>query len=127
MEKKILVVDDELLIRRLFEEAFSSRGYTVKTAESGEEALEILEKESIHVIFLDLNMPGMNGMEVCRRIKSSNPMAIIHAVTGYASLFEIHACREAGFDDYFIKPVALEDLFAAAEGAFEKFERWKKR
>jgi CheY-like chemotaxis protein len=127
MEKKILVVDDELLIRKLFEEAFSSIGYTVRTAESGEDALKILDKESIHVIFLDLNMPGMNGMELCRRIRNLNPMAIIHAVTGYASLFEIHACREAGFDDYFIKPVALEELFKAAESAFDKFDRWRKR
>ena len=82
MEKKILVVDDEEMLRTLFEDAFTSAGYTVRSAAGGEEALGILEKEDIHVMFLDLNMPGMNGIELCRRIRKMNAMAVIHAVTG---------------------------------------------
>jgi CheY-like chemotaxis protein len=126
-EKKILVVDDEKLIRDLFEQAFTRAGYAVQTVESAEDALEVMKKTPISVLFLDLNLPGMNGIELCRQISKNWPMAISHAVTGYASLFEIHDCREAGFEDYFTKPVNLSDLLAAAEHAFKKLERWKER
>lgn len=128
MEKKeILFVDDEKAILYLFEQAFKEAGYKVRTAESAEQALDILAEEYYPVIFLDLNLPGMNGVELCKRIKKDKPLAIIYAVTGYASLFELLDCREAGFDDYFTKPVNLKTLFKAAESAFEKIGRWKKK
>ena len=125
--RKILVVDDEEAIRNLFEQAFSRDAYKVRTAESAEEALELLKDEKIQVMFLDLNMPGMNGIDLCKEIRKDFPMAIIHAVTGYSSLFELADCREAGFDDYFTKPVNLTALQKAAKDAFEKLDRWKKR
>jgi DNA-binding response OmpR family regulator len=78
-------------------------------------------------MFLDLNLPGMNGMDLCRRIKKDKPMAIVFAVTGYASLFELVDCREAGFDDYFKKPVDMKSLVKAANDAFERIDRWKKK
>ena len=124
-EKKILVVDDEVFIREVFKEFYRKAGYLVQTAEDGEEALAVLEQESIEVIFLDLRMPGMNGVDLCRRIREKNPIACIYAVTGNASLFELAECREAGFDDYFTKPVNPEILLKAAEDAFEKITRWK--
>ena len=126
-EKKILVVDDEVHVRDMLEQAFSKAGYTVRLAESAEETLDILKDEKIQVMFLDLKLPGMNGLKLCRKIRKDFPIAIIHAITGYASLFEPADCREAGFDDYFIKPVDLEVLFKAAQDAFEKIDRWKKR
>ena len=125
--RKILVVDDEEAIRNLFEQAFSRDGYKVRSAESAEEALELLKGEKIQVMFLDLNMPGMNGVDLCKEIRKDFPMAIIHAVTGYSSLFELADCREAGFDDYFTKPADLKILLRAAQDAFEKIDRWKKR
>ncbi len=125
--RKILVVDDEKAIRNLFEQAIRRDGYNVRTAESAEEALELLKGEKIQVMFLDLNMPGMNGIDLCKEIRKDFPMAIIHAVTGYSSLFELADCREAGFDDYFTKPVNLTGLQEAAKDAFEKLDRWKKR
>jgi DNA-binding response OmpR family regulator len=126
-EKKILVVDDEVHIRDMLGKAFSKAGYTVRLAESAEETLDILKDDKIQVMFLDLKLPGMNGLKLCRKIRKEFPIAIIHAITGYASLFELADCREAGFDDYFIKPVDLEVLFKAAQDAFEKIDRWKKR
>ena len=125
--RKLLVVDDEESIRDVLKQLFSRSGYTVWLAESGEDGLEIALKENVHVIFLDLNLPGMNGVELCRQIRKARPMAIIHAVTGYPSIFELADCREAGFDDYFTKPVTLEWLSRAAQIAFEKIERWKRR
>ena len=127
-DNKILVVDDESAILDLFSQAFSKAGYTVITASSAEDALSILSEKSIHVMFLDLNLPGMNGLDLCREIrKRKGQTPIIHAVTGYSSLFELSDCREAGFDDYFTKPVDLKLLVKAAGNAFDKIHRWKKR
>ena len=126
LKKKILVTDDEKAILMLFEKAFSRKGFEVRTASSAKEALALLENEEISVMFLDLNMPEMDGLELCRQIKKDRPMSIIYAITGYASMFELVECRDVGFDDYFKKPVDLKKLVDAANDAFEKIKRWKK-
>ena len=125
MEKKILVVDDEERIRDMLEKLFSRANYTVHCAESAEKALDILRQESIMVMVLDLELPGMNGVELCKHIRKQNPVCIIYALTGYANLFSLLECRIAGFDDFFIKPVNLEMLLKASQEAFEKIERWE--
>lgn len=124
---KILVVDDELSIRELFKETFIDAGYEVRLAENGNQALEILKDEPIDVIFLDLRLFGMNGIELCREIRRNNPISLIYAITGWSALFEIDECRQAGFDDYFSKPVRQELLLKAVADAFEKIGRWRKR
>jgi len=121
-EKKILVVDDEEGIRSLFEEMFIELGYSVWIAESGEKALEILEKEDIHVMFLDIRMPGMKGTELCKRIREDKPNACIYALTGYSDEFKFEKYHEAGFDDVFDKPVSLQILIKTAKDAFRKLE-----
>ncbi len=123
-EKKILVVDDEIQILNLLRELFSDAGYAVFTAESAEEALDILKKHSILVMFLDLKLPGMSGLDLCKYIRKNNRISIIHAITGYSNLFGLLECRGAGFDDFFLKPVELNILLKAALDAFEKLERW---
>ncbi len=126
-EKKLLIVDDEECIRYVLEEAFSRAGYTVRSAENAEEALEVLKQNNVHVMFLDLNLPGMNGVELCKQLRKDRPMDIIYALTGYSSLFEQTECREAGFDDFFQKPVELKTLFKAAQDASERIDQWQKR
>src|SRR5512135_1456271 len=127
MEKKILIVDDELPVRELFKDFFSASGYLVLTAEGAENALEILRDEEIDVIFLDLRLFGTNGLELGRQIRREKPLCILFAITGWAGLFEVEECREAGFDDFFIKPVQFEMLSKAVEDAFDRLERWRKR
>ncbi|MFZ5584796.1 MAG: response regulator [Thermodesulfobacteriota bacterium] len=119
MAKKILVVDDEPDIREILREFFQEYGYEVTTAGNGDEALEILGRESIPVMFLDLNLPGMNGLELCRRIRPQHPKARIYALTGYHRQFTPTSAREAGFTNYFTKPVDLRVLRRAANGAVE--------
>ncbi len=126
-DKKILVVDDEEAIRDVFTLALENEGYTVITADSGEAALKTLEKEKIHVMFLDLNLPEMNGTDLCRIIKKDSPVAICNAVTGYASVYDLVDCRIAGFDDYFTKPIKMKTLVDAANNAFEKIYRWTRK
>lgn len=127
MGKKILVVDDDQPILDLLGEAFTHAGYQVLSTDNPDSALEILGREKIPVMFLDLNLPGMTGLELCRRIRAAHPMAQIFAFTGFVSLFELADCREAGFDDYFTKPVKLAVLLKAAKDAFERLERWRGR
>ena len=121
-EKKILIVDDEVDIRNVFEKAFSRAGYAVRSAASGSEALGILKAEEILVMFFDLNMPEMDGLELCRRVRNDLPMAKIYAVTGYASFYQLTDYREAGFDEYYAKPVELALLNSVAAAAFEELE-----
>ena len=124
--KKILIFDAEPAILRLLSQLFTKAGYDVSTAENAQSALNIIEESNIMVMFFDLNMPEMNGMELCKRVKNLKPMSIIYAITGYASLFELLECLNVGFEDYFKKPVNISTLLKTAESAFEKLNRWKK-
>lgn len=123
-ENTILVVDDEGFIRELFEDICADSGYGIRAAADAVEALAVLENEDINVIFLDLKLFGMNGIELCRRIRSEKPLAIIYAMTGWAGLYEVEECREAGFDDFFRKPLSVEQIHRAIVDALEKVRRW---
>jgi DNA-binding response OmpR family regulator len=127
LKGKILVVDDEASIRELFSAVFTEADYEVIAAEGGAEALKILQLENIDVIFLDLKLFGMNGIELCRQIRETKPISIIYAMTGWGPLFEIEECREAGFDDYLEKPLDVDMLLRLVEEAFARLNRWKKR
>jgi DNA-binding response OmpR family regulator len=127
LDKRLLIVDDERSIRELFQSAFSDSGCQVYLAENSEQALDILKRHDIDLIFLDLKLFGMNGIDLCRRIRKDKPITIIYAITGWGGLFEVEECREAGFDDFFTKPVQLDVIFKAVENAFEKLERWARR
>ena len=87
--KKILVVDDEKSIRDLLEQAFSKKGYDVVTAASAEEALESQKRDTRWIVISDLNLPGMDGLELCKKIRADSPFAIVYAITGYASMYEL--------------------------------------
>lgn len=125
MKREILIVDDEASTREFFKRVCTDAGYTVIDADGAERALEILLKEKIDVIFLDLKLFGVNGVELCRRIRKLHPLAIINAITGWRALFEIEECREAGFDDYFTKPIDPDMLYKSIAEAFEKLDRWR--
>jgi len=126
IDRRLLIVDDDEMIADMFRKGFTKAGYTVRRAASAEEALAILEKEKYQVMFFDLKLPVMDGMELCRTIRKKDFVAVIFAVTGYASVYEFEECRKAGFDDYFTKPVDLKVLYRAAMDAFDKIGRWNK-
>jgi DNA-binding response OmpR family regulator len=126
-DNTILVVEDDKVIQFVFTKAFTDAGYHVSNAESAEEALKLMVANPSEVLILDLSLPGMDGVELCRELRKRWPWCIIIAVTAYASVYELVACREAGFEDYFIKPVDLDELLTATAYAFKKTERWKKR
>jgi len=123
---KILVVDDQESIQQLMNDILTEAGYIVKCTSSGEEALEMLKKEDFHVFFLDLQLPGMDGLELCRRIRKERIAECIYAITGYTSIYDFLECRKAGFDDYFVKPLNIHLIIKAADEGFEKIIRWTK-
>jgi len=127
VEKRIICVDDDEQIRVMYEQVFSRTGYTVETVESAEAALDLIKKKSFGLAFLDIKLPGMSGIELCREIRKSWPLVTPVAVTGYVTMYELTECRDAGFEDYFIKPVNLEDLLSVASFSFNRLERWRDR
>jgi len=124
--RKILVVDDDEKVRKLLEMSLKGAGFTVLSSETAEGGLEILKNEpGILVFFLDLRLPNISGIDMCRKIKEARPTAILHAVTGYTSVYDLVECRAAGFEDYFIKPFKVSDIIQAAENAFAKITKWR--
>ncbi len=117
-EKKILVVDDEEPIRKLFHTALQQKGYAVFSASCAEDALELVDSHTFPFMFLDLNLPKMSGIDLCREVLKKHPETIAYAVTGYASNYKSSECMEAGFASYFTKPVSLQTIFKAADKAF---------
>ena len=118
-EKKLLIVDDEKPILTLMDLTLSRAGYRVFTTQSGESALEILEQEDIPVMFFDLHMPGMDGLELCRRVKEKWAAALIFAMTGSDNDFMAARCKKFGFVDCLQKPVCLTTLRDRTRIAFE--------
>ncbi len=126
-DNTILLVDDDPIIRLAYSRLLTGAGYQVKTAGSAEQALEMMRAAPAPVLFLDLNLPAMSGVELCRVVRQEWPWSIPVAITGYTSLFELVACREAGFEDYYTKPVDPKELTAAAKTALDKLDRWSQR
>jgi CheY-like chemotaxis protein len=124
IERRILVVEDHEVLRMSYMRILERGGYAVYAAASAEEALEIYPLNPCHVLFMDIELPGMNGIELCRIMRRQWPMIIPFAVTGLPSVYQLTACRNAGFEDYFTKPLATSDMHRAAALAFEKLERW---
>lgn len=118
-EKRILIVDDEVPIRNLFCSALEQKGYQAQSAGSAEEALKLVTQQKYGIYFLDLNLPGMNGIDLCRAILKIQPDARAYAITGYTSSYKSDDCLKAGFKDYFTKPVSLHVLFEIAEKNFK--------
>ena len=120
MENKILIVDDEAHIRMLIEqtlEELEDEGVEFLTAENGEIALEIIQKENPRLVFLDVMMPKMNGMEVCRRVKKELELKDIFIVLLTAKGQELDRQRgqEVGADVYMTKPFDPEIILSKAK------------
>ncbi len=115
----VLVVDDEPQIRRVMRTTLSSNGYAVVEARSGEEALEVLRKENPELILLDVNMPGIGGLEACREIRAQSDVAIIMLTVRDTERDKVLAL-DAGADDYVVKPFSMEELLARIRAAMRR-------
>ena len=120
MSKKLLIVDDEAHIRMLIEqtlEELEDEGVEFLTADNGEQALEIIQAENPQLVFLDVMMPKMNGMEVCRRIKKELAMEDVYIVLLTAKGQELDRLKgqEVGADVYMTKPFDPDVILSKAK------------
>lgn len=109
---RILVVDDDRAVRESLRRSLSFNGYTVALAEDGVEALDAIANERPDAVVLDVMMPRLDGLEVCRQLRSTGDDLPILVLTARDSVSERVAGLDAGADDYLPKPFALEELLA---------------
>jgi two-component system cell cycle response regulator len=119
MQKKILVVDDDEMVRIALEELLLSKGYRPVVAPGGQEALEQLEKGGFDLVVLDVIMPGMDGYEVCRKIREEQKWSKLPVImlTALSSEKEREKGQAAGADMFLPKPISPQKLLSLIETA----------
>jgi len=116
---RILVVDDAPQVRRVMRTSLSAEGYTVTEARDGQGALEAFRAEPPDIILLDVNMPGMDGLEACREIRRTSDVPIIMLTVRNAERDKVLAL-DAGADDYVTKPFGMQELLARIRAALRR-------
>lgn len=120
---KVLVVDDEQAVRESLRRSLRFNGYDVSLAEDGEEALEVIKRERPDLIVLDVMMPKLDGLGVCRTLRSSGYDQPILILTARDGVSDRVAGLDAGADDYLPKPFALEELLARVRSLFRRAQQ----
>jgi two-component system response regulator MprA len=108
----VLVVDDDRPVRRMLQRSLAAEGFDVRTAEDGGGALALAEREAPDLVVLDVAMPGLDGLAVCRRLRAKGVTASILMLTARDAVSDRVDGLEAGADDYLVKPFAIEELVA---------------
>lgn len=119
-EFRVLVVDDEDDFRETMVNRLRKRNIDVTGAESGEKALELIDKYLFDVVILDVKMPGMDGVETLREMKRKRPLMEVIMLTGHASVESGIEGMKLGAFDYVLKPADFDDLFNKMRRAYEK-------
>jgi len=122
MIKKILVIDDDASVQKAFLLAMEDTGYQVDTAESGEKGLAMSKKTKYDLFFLDLHMPGINGVETLRELRKMDKNVSIYIVTAFYKMYfeELTKAEEEGISfDVARKPIGGDQIVLVAQGALE--------
>jgi DNA-binding NtrC family response regulator len=128
MEKmRMMLVDDEERFLSTTKKLLAKKGYDVVTAVSGAEALEKIRGQNIHVVILDVKMPGMDGNATLREIKRQFPLTEVIMLTGHATMESAIDGLKLGAIDYLMKPADIEIIIQKAEDAFEKRQRLEEK
>jgi DNA-binding NtrC family response regulator len=117
---KLMLVDDEERYLLTTAKLMEKKGIHVVTAQSGEQALELLKIHDIHVVILDIKMPGMDGFKTLRAIKTLYPPVEVIFFTGHATMDSAIEGLQFGAFDYIMKPADIDDIVNKAYEAFEK-------
>ena len=110
MNKPILIVDDEPIVRESIRDWLKNAGYQVETAETGEEAIDMISKQDFSVMIIDVRLPGKTGIAVLKEVKTQRPLIKSIVITAYPSVELAVEAVKVGAVDYLIKPVAPDDL-----------------
>lgn len=113
MKEKILIVDDQFGIRILLNEVFSKEGYQTFQAANGIQALDIVTKHDPDLVLLDMKIPGMDGIEILKRMKVIDPEIRVIIMTAYGELDMIQEAKNLGAITHFAKPFDIDDIRAA--------------
>jgi two-component system KDP operon response regulator KdpE len=116
---RILVVDDDPQIRRVMRVTLTGQGYEVDDVKNGEDALEKLRDERFDLVLLDMNMPGLGGVETCRTIRSQSEVAIVMLTVRDSETDKVQAL-DAGADDYVTKPYNAQELLARIRASLRR-------
>jgi len=117
---RVLLVDDEEEFVETLADRLKMRDFEASTAHNGQEALQVVKNEEPDVIVLDLKMPGMDGIEVLKRVRKAYPNVEVIILTGHGSEKDEEAARNLGAFDYMKKPVDLDTLVPRIRNAFKK-------
>ncbi len=122
MSKRILVIDDDLAVRKSFALTLDDAGWQVDTAESGEEGIDKASNTEYDLIFLDLKMPGINGVETLIRLRDDGHKMPIYIITAFHEEFmdQLRVAADEGYDfEVMQKPIMSEDLVTITEAILE--------
>lgn len=122
-QSSVLVVDDEPALRKALRSSLTASGFAVEEARNGEEALGTVQRHAFDLVLLDVNMPGINGIDACRRIRGISPHAGIVMVTVRDLEDDKVRALEAGADDYVTKPFKLRELTARLRAVLRRTRR----
>jgi len=114
----ILIVDDEPVMQSLLEKILAREGYKTFIAGDGVAALEILDKESVSLVLSDIKMPGMNGFELLKEIKTKYPSTGVIIMTAYGDTFTVKDALLLGADEYITKPFKSYEVSLVVERAY---------
>jgi DNA-binding NtrC family response regulator len=120
MSARVLIVDDEKNIRRTLRMVLDAEGLAVSEAESAEEGLRVLAEDGADLVLLDLNLPGMNGLEMLREIKAADPDRQVVMISGQGTVAVAVEATRAGAFDFLEKPLTKERVLVAVRNALEK-------
>jgi DNA-binding NtrC family response regulator len=127
MEKyRILLVDDDKTILSVFSKSLEAKGYAVSVAVGGQKACDMLADQMFQLIITDLNMPGINGLQVLQKCKTLYPECMAIILTGYGNLSSAVDALRLDADDYLLKPCDPDELFFRIERCLEKYEMKRK-
>jgi len=128
MNTTMLIVDDEAEIRTSLARRYRLKGYEVDVADGGVSALTLLEKKPYQIVISDIKMPGIDGIELLRRIRAEYPMTRAIMMTGYVTLENGLACLRYGADTCIFKPLNdLTEMDRAVDAAILYLRRWEEK
>ncbi|MBF0315455.1 MAG: response regulator [Oligoflexia bacterium] len=125
MNIRILIVDDEVQILKLLKQSLDGLGYEIETTEDPLQAMKMIESRNYHIVITDIAMPGMNGVDLIKKIKTYNGMIQIVMITGYTTTVNVLDSLRRGASDFFFKP--FDDIYKVVDSInsiVERIKRW---